>query len=216
MAGKPRPRAFEGLTRDTGLLALSSLFSDISTEMLYPVLPVFLTQTLGAGGAAVGLIEGFAQATQNIAQGFSGALSDRLARRKPIALMGYLLSALSKPLIGASSSWAGVLGARFMDRLGAGSRSAPRDALVAASADKAHRGKAFGLEGAGDNAGAFIGPLIAVALIGLLAIDLRWIFYLAVIPGLIAFGLVTLVRESPVEARAKASLAASPARLPPA
>src|SRR5215471_4475929 len=162
---KPKTRFFEGLTRDTGLLALASLFSDISTEMLYPVLPVFLTQTLGAGGAVVGLVEGVAMATQNIIQGFSGTLSDRLAKRKPIALVGYALSALSKPLIGLSTSWTGVLAARSMDRLGAGSRSAPRDALVAASAHEDHRGKAFGLEGAGDNAGAFVGPLVAVALI---------------------------------------------------
>ena len=216
MAEKPRSRLFEGLTRNTGLLALSSLFSDISTEMLYPVLPVFLTQTLGAGGAVVGLIEGLAQATQNIVQGFSGSLSDRLQRRKPIALAGYALSAISKPLIGLSTSWAGVLGARFLDRLGAGSRSAPRDALVAASAHEDHRGKAFGLEGAGDNAGAFIGPLIAVALISGLAIPLRQIFYLAVIPGLIAFLLVLLVQERPAAAEAKARIDASPARLPPA
>src|SRR5438045_9230647 len=100
-----KPRAFEGLTRNTGLLALSSLFADISTEMLYPVLPVFLTQVLGAGGSAVGLIEGFAQATQNIVQGFSGSLSDRLRRRKTIALVGYALSAVSKPLIGVSTTW---------------------------------------------------------------------------------------------------------------
>jgi MFS family permease len=205
---------FVGLSRNTGLLALSSLFSDISTEMLYPVLPVFLTQTLGAGGAVVGLIEGVAQATQNIVQGFSGSLSDRMARRKPIALVGYALSALSKPLIGISTSWTGVLGARFADRLGAGSRSAPRDALVAASADEAHRGKAFGLEGAGDNAGAFFGPLIAVALISVFAVDLRWIFYLAVIPGLIAFLLVLLVSERPLAAEAKAKVDVSPARLP--
>jgi MFS family permease len=207
---------FEGLSRDTGLLALASLFSDISTEMLYPVLPVFMTQTLGAGGAVVGLVEGLAQATQNIVQGFSGTLSDRLQRRKPIALVGYALSALSKPLIGLSGSWSGVLGARFLDRLGAGSRSAPRDALVAASADEAHRGKAFGLEGAGDNAGAFIGPLIAVALISYFAIDLRWIFYLAVIPGVMAFLMVLFVREKPADAHAKATIDASPVRLPPA
>src|SRR4051812_14256561 len=158
MVTKPRP--FEGLTRDTGLLALSSLFADISTEMLYPVLPVFLTQVLGAGGSAVGIIEGFALATQNIVQGFSGSLSDRLQKHKAIALTGYALAAVSKPLMGMSGSWAGVLGARFLDRLGAGGRSAPRDALVAASTDDAHRGKAFGLEGAGDNLGAFLGPLI--------------------------------------------------------
>src|SRR5205814_6344892 len=106
-----KPRAFEGLTRNTGLLALSSLFADISTEMLYPILPVFLTQVLGAGGSAVGVIEGFAVATQNITQGFSGSLSDRLRRRKPIALAGYFLAAISKPLMGVSTTWAGVLGA---------------------------------------------------------------------------------------------------------
>ena len=211
---KPRAKLFEGLTRDTGLLALASLFSDISTEMLYPVLPVFLTQTLGAGGAAVGLIEGFATATQNVIQGVSGSISDRLKRRKPVALVGYALSAVSKPLIGASSSWAGVLGARFADRLGAGLRGAPRDALVAASADARHRGKAFGLEGAGDNLGAFVGPLIAVALISAFALPLRWIFYLAIIPGLLAVAMVLMVRERPVEAHAAQRLDVSPTRLP--
>jgi len=212
-SGKPSP--FAGLTRDTGLLALSSLFADISTEMLYPILPVFLTQTLGAGGSAVGLIEGFAQATQNIAQGFSGSLSDRLRRRKPIALAGYALAAISKPLIGVSTTWSGVLAGRFLDRLGSGGRSAPRDALVAASAAPEHRGKAFGLEGAGDNAGAFLGPLIAFLLLTVWSIDMRWIFYLAVIPGLLAFAMVLLVRETPARARSEVKIDASPLRLPP-
>ena len=99
------PRYFAGLSRNTFLLALASLFSDISTEMLYPVLPVFLTQTLKASGAIVGLVDGFAQATQNIVQGFSGALSDKLQKRKPIALAGYLLSAVAKPLMGLSTVW---------------------------------------------------------------------------------------------------------------
>jgi MFS family permease len=211
-----REKLFTGLTRNTALLALSSLFADISTEMLYPVLPVFLTQVLGAGGSAVGLIEGFALATQNITQGFSGSLSDKLRRRKPIALAGYFLAAVSKPLIGVSTTtWGGVLGARFLDRLGAGGRSAPRDALVAESAHPDHRGKAFGLEGAGDNAGAFLGPLIAVALLGVWSIDLRWIFYLAMIPGLVAFLLVLLVQESPTPAPpAKARIDADVRRLP--
>jgi MFS family permease len=95
---------FTGLSRNSYLLACASLFADISTEMLYPVLPVFLTQTLNATGSIVGLIDGFAQATQNIVQGFSGALSDKLPRRKPIALVGYLLAALGKPLMGLSTS----------------------------------------------------------------------------------------------------------------
>ena len=152
-----RKRYFSGLSRSTFLLALASFFSDISTEMLYPVLPVFLTGTLHASGSIVGLVDGFAQALQNIVQGFSGALSDKLQRRKPIALFGYFLSAISKPLMGLSGVWPQLFAARSLDRLGAGIRAAPRDALLAASADEEHRGKAFGLEGFGDNAGAFAG-----------------------------------------------------------
>ena len=105
--------------------------------MLYPVLPVFLTQTLHASGSIVGLVDGFAQATQNIVQGFSGALSDKLQRRKPIALVGYLLAAIAKPLMGLAHGLAGpVRRARLLDRLGAGTRSAPRDALIASSVDE--------------------------------------------------------------------------------
>jgi MFS family permease len=191
-------RRFGGLTRDSFYLAFASLFADISTEMLYPILPVFLTQTLNASGSVVGLVEGITQATQNIVQGFSGWLSDRLRKRKTIALAGYFLSAIAKPLIGASTAWQGVLGARFLDRFGAGARSAPRDALIAASVDERDRGKAFGLEGIGDNAGAFLGPLLAVFLLMVLGVDTRLIFYLAVIPGLLAFGMIALVRERPM------------------
>jgi MFS family permease len=206
MAEPKRPRYFAGLSRNTFLLACASLFADISTEMLYPVLPVFLTQTLHASGSAVGLIDGVAQATQNIVQGFSGWLSDKLRKRKPIALAGYLVAAIAKPLMGASASWQGVLGGRFLDRLGTGTRSAPRDALVASSADEAHRGKAFGLEGIGDNLGAFLGPLLAVALLMALHVDLRTVFYLATVPGLLAVLMVVLVTERPVAVAAKAKL----------
>src|SRR6478672_11032261 len=111
-------RGLSGLSRNTFLLAASSLFADISTEMLYPVLPIFLTQTLKASGSALGLIEGIAQATQNIAQGFSGWLSDKLQKRKSVALVGYFLSAIAKPLTGLAPSWPVVLGTRFLDRLG--------------------------------------------------------------------------------------------------
>ena len=111
--------------------------------MLYPILPVFLTQTLKASGTIVGLVDGVAQAAQNIVQGFSGALSDKLQKRKPVALAGYLMAAAAKPLMGLSSSWQGVFGARFLDRLGAGTRSAPRDALIASSVDEKDRGRAF-------------------------------------------------------------------------
>lgn len=127
---------FSGLSRNTFLLACSSLFSDISTEMLYPVLPVYLTQYLGANGSIIGIIEGVAQAIQNIVQGFSGYLSDKTQKRKSMALFGYTLAALSKPLIGVASVWEGVLAARLLDRFGTGTRSAPRDGLIAGSVDE--------------------------------------------------------------------------------
>src|ERR1700758_3938825 len=117
---------FAGLSRNTFLLAFASLFADISTEMLYPVLPVFLTQVLHANGSIVGLVDGFAQATQNIVQGFSGTISDHLQRRKPVALIGYFLAALSKPLMGAATVWQALFAARLLDRIGTGTRSAPR------------------------------------------------------------------------------------------
>jgi MFS family permease len=199
-------RYFAGLSRNTFLLALSSLFSDISTEMLYPILPVFLTQVLHASGSIVGLVDGFAQATQNIVQGFSGAISDRLQRRKPIALVGYLLSAIAKPLMGLATIWEALLGARLLDRLGAGTRSAPRDALVASSVDERDRGRAFGLEGLGDNAGAFLGPLVALLLLYVLHFELRSMFYLAIIPGLLAFLMVLLVTEQRVTVAAKSKI----------
>ncbi len=190
---------FTGLTRNTFLLALSSLFADISTEMIVPILPIFLTQTLKVSASVVGLVEGIAGATQNITQGLSGSLSDKLQKRKPIALVGYFLAAIGKPLMGLASIWQGVLGGRLLDRFGAGTRSAPRDALIASSVDEAHRGKAFGLEGVGDNAGAFLGPLLAVLLLIVWHLPVRLIFYLAVIPGLLAFLMVVFVHERPVE-----------------
>lgn len=207
-------RRFAGLSKNTFLLALSSLFSDISTEMLYAVLPVFLTQTLKASGSIVGLVDGVVQATQNIVQGFSGALSDKLQRRKPLALVGYALSAIAKPLMGLATLWQGLFAARLLDRFGAGTRSAPRDALIASSVDDAYRGRAFGLESLGDNAGAFLGPLLAVSLLYSLHVGLRSIFYLAVIPGLLAFVLVLFVHERPVRVTAKYKIDVSPGQFP--
>lgn len=203
-----------GLSRNTFLLAFASLFSDISTEMLYPVVPAFLTQTLHATGSVVGLIDGAAQATQNIVQGFSGTLSDRLRRRKTIALAGYLLAAIAKPLTGLAGAWQGVLGARLLDRFGAGTRSPARDALIASSVAEQDRGRAFGLEGAGDNAGAFIGPMLAVLLLQALHVGMRGIFYLAVIPGLLAFLMVALVTEQPATVAPRARTEISLRELP--
>jgi len=201
-----RTQYLAGISKNTVLLALTSLFADTSSEMLYPILPIFLTQTLHATGSVVGLVEGIAEATQNIVQGFSGWLSDRLQKRKSLALAGYFVSALGKPLMGISKAWTGVLGGRFLDRLGAGFRSAPRDALIASSVSDENRGSAFGLEGIGDNLGAFLGPLLAVLLIVSFHFEMRWIFYLAIIPGLLAFFMILLVRERPTLLAAKSKI----------
>jgi sugar phosphate permease len=162
---------------------VASLFADISTEMLYPVRPVLLTQTLKATGGIVGLVDGFAQATQNIVQGFSGAFSDNLQKRKSVAAAGYLLAAVAKPLMGLTTAWQALFGARLLDRLGAGTRSATRDALIASSVDEENRGRAFGLEGVGDNAGAFFGPLLAVLLLYPAHLGIRTIFYMPSFPA---------------------------------
>ena len=171
-----RTRYPAGISRNTVLLAFASLFADISSEMLYPILPIFLTQVLHASGSVVGVVEGIAEATQNVVQGFSGWLSDKLQKRKALALIGYFVSALGKPLMGIATAWPGVLGGRFLDRLGAGFRSAPRDALIASSVSDEYRGRAFGLEGIGDNLGAFLGPLLAVLLFLSFHFEIRWIF----------------------------------------
>lgn len=204
---KASKRYFRGLNKDVFLLACASLFSDISTEMLYPILPVYLTEYLKASGSTLGIIEGTAEAVQNAIQGISGYWSDKLRRRKPLAVIGYLLSALSKPFIGVATTWPAAWSARFTDRLGAGTRSAPRDALIAGSVEEKDRGKAFGIEGFGDNLGAFIGPLITVALFFTLGVAIRSIFYLALIPGLLALVMILLVKEKrSAEIRSKVSL----------
>lgn len=197
---------FSGLSKNTFLLAFASLFADLSTEMLYPILPIFLTQMLNASGSVLGLIEGIAQASQNIVQGFSGKLADQLKKRKLIALIGFFLAAIGKPLIGCSSTWQGVLGGRFLDRFGTGMRSAPRDALIASSVSLENRGKAFGLEGVGDNLGAFLGPVLTVFLLAAMHINMRVIFYLAVIPGLLSFIMIIFVKENPITLAAKYKL----------
>src|SRR6266508_383242 len=200
--------------RPVVLLAMTSLFADISSEMLYPVLPLFLTTRLGAPAGVVGVVEGIAEATQNIIQGGSGWLADRLGRNKPVALFGYALAALAKPTIGVAAAWPQVLAGRFVDRLGTGIRSAPRDALIANSIEERRRGAAFGLEGIGDNLGAVLGPLAAAGLLYVLQVDLRVIFFVAFLPGMVAFVLVTFVEEAPREAARRSASRVSVRGLP--
>ncbi|HTS83989.1 MAG TPA: MFS transporter [Usitatibacter sp.] len=186
------------------VLGFVSLLMDISSEMIHSLLPMFMVATLGAGALAVGLVEGLAESTALIVKVFSGALSDYLGRRKGLAVFGYGLGALSKPLFATASSAGFVLAARLIDRIGKGIRGAPRDALVADLAPAGIRGAAFGLRQSLDTVGAFLGPLLAVALMLLWANDFRAVFWVAVIPGLASVMLLAFgVREPAHEPGAK-------------
>jgi MFS family permease len=178
-----------------------SLLSDISTEMIYPLLPIFLTQVLSAPKAAVGLIEGIAVGTASIVTGIAGFVSDRIGRRKGVAFTGYALTALSRPLIASAGAWPIVLGARFADRFGKGIRSAPKDALLADNTPVEQRGRAYGFERAMDYTGAVAGPLIGVALLaGLGREGIPSIFLLSTVPAAVAALLILALREKPVRA----------------
>lgn len=168
------------------MLGFVSMLMDISSEMVHSLLPMFMVGVLGASALTVGLIEGLAESTALIVKVFSGSLSDYLGRRKGLAVFGYALGALSKPLFAVAGSSAMLLSARLVDRLGKGIRGAPRDALVADLAPAQLRGAAFGLRQSLDTVGAFVGPLLAVGLMLLWANDFRMVFWVAAIPGLLA------------------------------
>jgi len=192
------------------MLGFVSLLMDISSEMVHSLLPVFLVTALGASAFTVGLIEGFAEATALIVKVFSGVLSDYWGRRKPLAVLGYGLGAASKPLFALATGAGFVFAARFIDRVGKGIRGAPRDALVAEIAPAAMRGAAFGLRQALDTVGAFVGPLLAMGLMLLWANDFRAVFWVAVIPGVLAVGLLVFGVREPE--RAAGHVAVSPIR----
>ncbi len=172
------------------VLGFVSMFMDISSEIIHALLPLFLTATLGISVAMVGLIDGVAEATASITKVFSGYLSDRMGKRKPLILIGYGLGALSKPVFALAGTAPIIMGARFADRIGKGLRGAPRDALVADVTAPEIRGRAFGLRQSIDTLGAFLGPLIAIAAMTAFANDMRAVFWLAVIPAGIAVLLV--------------------------
>lgn len=196
--GESRPP----IPRTVWTLGFVSMFMDISSEMIHSLLPVFMMGTLGASAALVGLIEGVGEATASISKVFSGWLSDRLGKRKILLIAGYGLGALSKPVFPLSITPFEVLGARFADRIGKGIRGAPRDAMVADVTPREIRGAAFGLRQALDTVGAFLGPLFAIALMFMLAGDMRAVFWWAVVPGAIAVLLVVVGLEEPRNARA--------------
>jgi MFS family permease len=178
------------------VLGFVSLLMDVASEMVHSLLPLFMLASLGASALTIGLIEGLAEATALVVKVFSGAWSDYLGRRKGLAVFGYALGALSKPLFALAPGAGVVLAARLIDRVGKGVRGAPRDALVADLTPPQLRGAAFGLRQALDTVGAFAGPLLAVALMLLWANDFRAVFWVAVVPGLMAVALLVLgVRE---------------------
>ncbi|MCL4078863.1 MFS transporter [Coriobacteriia bacterium Es71-Z0120] len=177
-------------------LGLVSLLTDASSEAVYPVLPLFLTNVIGAPVAAIGLIESLAEATAAIAKVFSGRLSDRVGKRRPLVLIGYSLSNLVKPALALVPSWPWALALRVTDRLGKGVRTAPRDALIADYAPEAKRGEAFGLHRAMDTIGAAIGPLIAWAILALEPEGYRTVFLVSAVPGMLAILVaLTMVRD---------------------
>lgn len=184
-------------------LGVVSLLMDLSSELVHALLPVYMTVVLGAGMVAVGLVEGIAEASASLVKVISGAASDKLARRKPLVLLGYGLAMLSKPLFPLADSVAVVLGARFMDRIGKGIRGAPRDALIADVAPPGLRGAAFGVRQALDTAGAILGPLAAIGLMLLLASDVRAVLWFAVLPALASLAVLAWWVREPARAGAR-------------
>lgn len=202
-------RGLRAVPRGVWAIGFVSMFMDISSEMIHSLLPIFLVSTLGASVALVGLIEGVAEATASTTKVLSGWISDRLGRRKLLAVLGYGLGALSKPIFPLAVTPVEVLGARFADRIGKGLRGAPRDALVADITEPGARGAAFGLRQALDTVGAFLGPLVAMGLMAVLAGNIRAVFTWAVVPGVIAVLLMIFGVDEP-----KRSSALGRARIP--
>jgi MFS family permease len=194
-------------------LGFVSLFMDVSSEMVHALLPVFLVSVLGASVAAVGLLEGTAEAIAALTKVFSGALSDRLRKRKWLTVLGYGIAAVTKPVFALAPTVGWVFAARAIDRVGKGIRGAPRDALIADLVPAPARGAAFGLRQTLDTVGAFAGPLLAIALMAMLGGDFRTVFWLAVIPAAISvLVLVLFVREPAVVAAGRAAAEAPPLR----
>lgn len=178
---------------------LTSLLTDISSEMVYPLVPVFLTAYLGAGPAALGFIEGVAESLASILKAFSGYISDRVGRRKPLAIVGYAFSPVGKLALFLAGSWVGVFAGRVLDRFGKGIRTAPRDALISESVSPSERGHAFGVHRALDTLGAAAGVALAMAILAATPHDrgasMRFIFLLSVIPAALGVGVLFLARE---------------------
>jgi MFS family permease len=196
-----KAKGFRTVPAGIWTLGFVSLFMDISSELIHSLLPVFMTTTLGASMAAIGVIEGVAEGTAAITKVFSGTISDYLGRRKLLAVLGYGLATITKPVFPLAATIGWVFGARFVDRIGKGIRGAPRDALVADIAPRDQRGMAYGLRQALDSVGAFIGPLLAVLCMAWFANNIRAVLWVAVVPAFIALGLLVFGVREPEKAK---------------
>lgn len=187
--------SLRNIPRPVWLLGWASLFTDAATEMIYPLLPLYLSQVLGAGALSLGVIEGVAEAVNSALKVLSGIWADRLARKRPLVIVGYALSSMVRPLVALASSWPQVLAVRAVDRTGKGLRGAPRDAMLAELATPRERGRVFGFHRAMDHAGAIVGPVVATVVLFLMPGSYRLLFALTAIPGAIAVIVLWFVRE---------------------
>ena len=201
-APAPAPRArtpggFAGIGRNVVALGFTSLLTDVSTEMIIPVLPLFITGTLKASVASLGVIEGVAESTASLLRLGSGWLSDRIGRRKPFLMFGYGVSGLAKAALAVAASWPAVLGLRFADRVGKGLRNPPRDALIADSVEPRYRGRAYGFHRALDTLGAALGPLVAVVLLASSPGDFRRVFMWSAVPAALSLAVLGFFVRAP-------------------
>ncbi len=206
----PPPRGIRALGRNVLALSAVSFLTDASSEIIYPLLPVFLSTVLGAGASAIGLIEGAAESTAAMLKLASGWWSDRVKKRKPLVVMGYLLASVARPLVGLAQAPWQVMAVRLTDRVGKGIRTSPRDALLADSADPSVRGRAFGFHRAADHAGAVVGPLAAFVMLQWLGLPMRRVFLLAAVPAAAAMVALAFVREQPHPTHASGGAAPAP------
>ncbi len=187
-----KEKTFFGFGKNVFFTGLVSFFMDVSSEMIYPLVPLFLANVLGVNKSMIGLIEGLAESTASLLKIFSGWFSDRIGQRKSLMLVGYAISILSRPLMATATVWPQVLGSRFTDRLGKGIRTAPRDAIIAEATQATHLGRAFSFHRAMDTMGAVAGPAMTIFFLGIFNNDYRLIFWLSMAPGVIAVILIIL------------------------
>ncbi|MDD5586560.1 MAG: MFS transporter, partial [Alphaproteobacteria bacterium] len=190
-------KQFRTIPRGVWALGLVSMLMDTSSEMIFSLLPVFLVSSLGASALAVGIIEGIAEATASITKIFSGVISDFLGKRKALAVIGYGLAALTKPVFALAQTVGWVVGARFVDRVGKGIRGAPRDALLSDLTPPGTRGAAYGLRQSLDTVGAFLGPLAAIGLMLILHDNFRLVFWVAAVPAFASVALLIFAVKEP-------------------